>query len=109
MALGTSQREGTPAPLERLPMLPVHSSGSIRPSGRTQPMPTAPRPPAVDKRALLRMQADLRRLTIIRTNQGKLVLQMQELVARYNKSETLANNVQKKVDDTMAGIIDKLG
>ena len=72
-------------------------------------MPTAPRPPAVDKRALLRMQADLRRLTIIRTNQAKLVLQMQELVARYNKSEALASNVQKKVDDTMAGIIDKLG
>jgi hypothetical protein len=72
-------------------------------------MPTAPRAPAVDKRALLRMQADLRRLSIISTNQAKLVLQMQELVARYNKSETLASNVQKKVDDAMAGIIDKLG
>lgn len=72
-------------------------------------MPTAPRAPTVDKRALLRMQADLRRLNIIRTNQAKLVAQTQELVARYNKSETLASNVQKKVDDTMAGIIDKLG
>jgi hypothetical protein len=55
------------------------------------------------------MQADLRRLNIIRTNQAKLVVQMQDLVARYNKSETLASNVQKKVDDTVAGIIDKLG
>jgi hypothetical protein len=72
-------------------------------------MPAAPRAPAVDKRALLRMQADLRRLNIIRTNQGKLVVQMQELVARYNKSEALASTMQKKVDDTMAGIIDKLG
>jgi hypothetical protein len=71
-------------------------------------MPTAPRAPTVDKRALLRMQADLRRLNIIRTNQGKLVEQMQDLVARYNKSETLASNVSKKVDDTMTGIIDKL-
>jgi len=72
-------------------------------------MPTAPRAPAVDKRALLRIQADLRRLNIIKTNQSRLVMQIQELVARYNKSETLASNVQKKVDDTMAGIIDKLG
>jgi hypothetical protein len=72
-------------------------------------MPTAPRAPAVDKRALLRIQADLRRLNIIRTNQGKLVVQMQELVARYNKSETLASNIQKKVDEAVAGIIDKLG
>jgi hypothetical protein len=71
-------------------------------------MPTAPRGPAADKRALLRIQADLRRLNIIKTNQNKLVVQMQELVARYNKSETLASNVQKKVDDTVAGIIDKL-
>jgi hypothetical protein len=47
-------------------------------------------------------------LNIIRTNQGKLVEQMQDLVARYNKSETLASNVSKKVDDTMAGIIGKL-
>ena len=72
-------------------------------------MPTAPRATAIDKRALLRIQADLRRLNIIRTNQGKLVTQMQDLVARYNKSETLASNVQKNVDTTMAGIIDKLG
>lgn len=70
---------------------------------------TTQRAPAVDKRALLRIQADLRRLNIIRTNQGKLVTQMQDLVARYNKSEALASSMQKKVDDTMAGIIDKLG
>jgi hypothetical protein len=72
-------------------------------------MPASPRAPATDKRALLRMQADLRRLNIIRTNQGKLVLQMQDLIARYNKSETLAGNVQKNVDDAIARIIDKLG
>ena len=72
-------------------------------------MPAASRAPTIDKRALLRMQADLRRLNIIRTNQGKLVTQMQDLVARYNKSETLAGNVQKSVDDTMAGIVSKLG
>ena len=72
-------------------------------------MPTAPRAPAVDKRAFLRVQADLRRLNIIRTNQGNLVRQMQDLVARYNKSEALASDMQKKVDDTMAGIVDKLG
>ncbi len=72
-------------------------------------MPAAPRAPAVDRRALLRIQADLRRLNIIRTNQGKLVAQMQELVARYNKSETLASSVQKKVDETMAAVVDKLG
>jgi hypothetical protein len=72
-------------------------------------MPTAPRASATDKRALLKIQADLRRLNIIKTNQNKLVVQMQELVARYNKSETLASNMQKKVDDTMAGILDKLG
>lgn len=71
-------------------------------------MPTAPRAPTVDKRALHRMQADLRRLNIIRTNQAKLVRQMQEVVARYAKSETLASTVQKNVDATMAGIIDKL-
>lgn len=71
-------------------------------------MPTAPRAPAVDKRALIRMQADLRRLTIIRTNQGKLIAQVQDLVARYNKSESLASEMQKKVDDTMAGIAEKL-
>ena len=72
-------------------------------------MPAAPRAPAVDKRALVRIQADLRRLNIIRTNQGKLVAQIQDLVARYNKSEALATNVQKSVDATMAGIIKKLG
>ena len=72
-------------------------------------MPTAPHAPAIDKRALLRIQADLRRLNIIRTNQGRLVVQMQDLVARYNKSESLAGDMQKKVEDTMAGIVDKLG
>lgn len=72
-------------------------------------MPASPRAPATDKRALLRIQADLRRLDIIKTNQSKLVMQIQELVARFNKSETLASSMRKKVDDTMAGIIDKLG
>ena len=72
-------------------------------------MPTAPRAPTVDKRALLRIQADLRRLNIITTNQSRLVTQMQELVARYNKSEALASNMQKKVDEAVAGIVDKLG
>jgi competence protein ComGF len=72
-------------------------------------MPASPRAPAADKRALLRIQADLRRLDIIKTNQGKLLVQMQDLIARYNKSETLASSMRKKVDDTMAGIIDKLG
>jgi hypothetical protein len=72
-------------------------------------MPASPHPTTIDKRALLRMQADLRRLNIIKTNQSRLVVQIQELVARYNKSETLASSMQKKVDDTMAGIIDKLG
>ena len=72
-------------------------------------MPAATRAPAVDKRALLRMQADLRRLTIIRTNQAKLITQVQDLVARYNKSESLASEMQKKVDETMAGIVEKLG
>ncbi len=72
-------------------------------------MPTAPRAPATDKRALLRIQADLRRLNIIKTNQSKLVVQIQELVARYNKSETLAISVQKNVDDALAGMVKKLG
>ena len=72
-------------------------------------MPAAPRAPAVDKRALVRIQADLRRLNIIRTNQGKLLKQMQDLVARYNKTEALASDMQKKVEDTVAGIVDKLG
>lgn len=72
-------------------------------------MPASPRAPATDKRALLRIQADLRRLDIIKTNQSRLVVQIQELVARYNKSETLASSMRKKVDDTMTGIIDKLG
>jgi hypothetical protein len=72
-------------------------------------MPAAPRAPAIDRRALARIQADLRRLSIIRTNQARLVMQMQELVARYNKSEALARDTQKKLDDTMAGIDAKLG
>ena len=72
-------------------------------------MPAAPRAPTIDKRALVRIQADLRRLNIIRTNQGKLVAQMQDLIARYNKSEALASDMQKKVEDTMAGILTKLG
>jgi hypothetical protein len=72
-------------------------------------MPTAPRATATDKRALLRVQADLRRLNIIKTNQNRLITQIQELVARYNKSETLASNVQKNIDAAMAGIIGKLG
>jgi hypothetical protein len=72
-------------------------------------MPTSPRATTTDKRALRRIQADMRRLNIIRTNQGKLVMQIQELVARYNKSETLAGTVQKNVDDTMTGIVNKLG
>lgn len=72
-------------------------------------MPTAPRPSATDKRALLRIQADLRRLNIIKENQSKMVAQIQELVARYSKSETLATNVQKNVDDTVAGMVDRLG
>lgn len=72
-------------------------------------MPASPRAPTIDKRALLRIQADLRRLDIIKTNQGKLVAQMQDLIARYNKSEALASSMRKKVDDTVGGIIDKLG
>ena len=72
-------------------------------------MPAAPRAPTIDKRALAKVQADLRRLNIIRTNQGKLITQMQDLVARYNKSEALAIDVRKSVDTTMAGIIKKLG
>jgi hypothetical protein len=72
-------------------------------------MPAAPRAPTIDKRALAKVQADLRRLNIIRTNQGKLIAQMQDLVARYNKTETLASEMQKKVDETMAGIVTKLG
>jgi hypothetical protein len=72
-------------------------------------MPAAPRAPTIDKRALLKVQADLRRLNIIRTNQGKLLKQMEDLVARYNKSEALAITVRKSVDTTMAGIVKKLG
>ena len=72
-------------------------------------MPAAPRAPTIDKRALAKVQADLRRLNIIRTNQGKLIAQIQDLVARYNKSENLASEMQKKVEDTMAAIVAKVG
>ena len=72
-------------------------------------MPTPRAAPTIDKRALAKVQADLRRLNIIRTNQGKLMKQMQDLVARYNKSEALAIDVRKSVDATLAGIIKKLG
>ena len=72
-------------------------------------MPVAPRAPTIDRRALAKVQADLRRLNIIRTNQGKLLKQMQDLVARYNKSEALASSVRKNIDAAMAGIIKKLG
>jgi hypothetical protein len=72
-------------------------------------MPTALRPTATDKRALLRIQADLRRLNIIKENQSKMVAQIQELVARYNKSETLASSVQKNVGDTLEGMVNRLG
>lgn len=72
-------------------------------------MPTAPRPTASDKRALVRIQADLRRLSIIKENQSKMVAQIQELVARYHKSETLAANVRESVDHAVAGMVDRLG
>lgn len=61
------------------------------------------------KRALVVIQADLRRLAIIKTNQDKVMKQMQQLLARYNQSETLANNVRKKVNDSVKALISKLG
>ncbi|MEX0626686.1 MAG: hypothetical protein WD402_09080 [Chloroflexota bacterium] len=68
-------------------------------------MPPSPRvAAAAQKRALVSLQADLRRLNIIKTNQARLVQQIEQLVARYNKAETLADQVQKKADATLAGI-----
>jgi hypothetical protein len=73
-------------------------------------MPEAPRiTAAVQKRALASIQSDLRRLNIIKTNQAKLVGQIQQLVARYNQAETLASNVKKKVDDSVAQLTKKVG
>ena len=73
-------------------------------------MPEAPRiTAAAQKRALASIQSDLRRLNIIKTNQAKLVTQIQQLVARYNQAETLANNVKKKVDEGVAQYAKKLG
>ena len=46
-------------------------------------MPETPRvTAAAQKRALASIQSDLRRLNIIKTNQAKLVSQIQQLVAR---------------------------
>ena len=73
-------------------------------------MPEAPRiTAAAQKRALASIQSDLRRLNIIKTNQAKLVTQIQQLVARYNQAETLAGNVKKKVDEGVAQYAKKLG
>ncbi|MBA3689180.1 MAG: hypothetical protein H0W81_10185 [Chloroflexi bacterium] len=73
-------------------------------------MPKAPRiTAAAQKRALASIQSDLRRLNIIKTNQAKLVSQIQQLVARYNQAETLASTVKKKVDDSVAQYAAKLG
>jgi hypothetical protein len=73
-------------------------------------MPEAPRvTAAAQKRALASIQSDLRRLNIIKTNQAKLISQIQQLVARYNKAETLASTVKKKVDDGVAQYAKKLG
>jgi hypothetical protein len=73
-------------------------------------MAAAPRTStAAHKRALVGIQADLRRLKIIKANQDKIVQQIQQLIARYNKSETLASQVREKVDATVAGVIAKIG
>jgi ribosomal 50S subunit-associated protein YjgA (DUF615 family) len=73
-------------------------------------MPEAPRvTAATQKRALASVQSDLRRLNIIKTNQAKLVNQIQQLVARYNKAETLATSVQKKADDALAKLARNVG
>ena len=73
-------------------------------------MPEAPRvTAAAQKRALASVQSDLRRLNIIKTNQAKLVSQIQQLVARYNKAETLATSVQKKADDALAKLARNVG
>ena len=73
-------------------------------------MPEAPRvTAAAQKRALASVQSDLRRLNIIKTNQAKLVSQIQQLVARYNKAETLATSVQKKAEDALTKLTRKVG
>jgi hypothetical protein len=42
-------------------------------------------------------------------NQDKLGnFEIQDLMSQYNQSETLASNVQKKVDDTSRGLIGKI-
>jgi ribosomal 50S subunit-associated protein YjgA (DUF615 family) len=72
-------------------------------------MPEAPRvTAAAQKRALASVQSDFRRLNIIKTNQAKLVSQIQQLVARYNKAETLATSVQKKADDALTKLARKV-
>ena len=73
-------------------------------------MPETPRvTAAAQKRALASIQSDLRRLNIIKTNQAKLVSQIQQLVARYNKAETLATSVHKKADDALAKLARNVG
>ncbi len=73
-------------------------------------MPEAPRITAsAQKRALASIQSDLRRLNIIKTNQAKLISQIQQLMARYNQAETLATNVKKKVDESVAQLTKKVG
>jgi hypothetical protein len=72
-------------------------------------MPASPGTAAAQKRALASIQADLRRLTIINTNQAKMILQIGQLVARYNRSETLATDVRRKVDAAMAATLKNVG
>ena len=73
-------------------------------------MPASSRSTAAgQKRALAGIQSDLRRLDIIQTNQAKMIRQIEQLVARYNQSETLASNVKKKIDDTVAAQIKNIG
>ena len=64
---------------------------------------------AAQKRALASVQSDLRRLNIIKTNQARLVSQIQQLVARYNKAETLATSVRKKADDALTKLARNVG
>jgi len=64
---------------------------------------------AAQRRALVRMQADLRTLKIIKTNQQKIVSQIQQLAARYIRSETLASNMRKKLEESVAEQISKIG
>jgi hypothetical protein len=72
-------------------------------------MPASPGTAAAQKRALASIQADLRRLTIINTNQAKMILQIGQLVARYNRSEMLASDVRRKVDAAMAATVKNVG